>query len=172
MLVQRTAFQEPWNTGCRQVEPPLHVDTWLPPCRILVVDDDALTRMSLHGLLQRQLYDVVLASSGEEALRFLQTIPCDIVLTDWQMPNMDGPALCRSLRSTYQPGDVYVLLLTVRHAEQDRREALAAGADDFVIKGAPIPDVLERLEIGRTARSRRSSGPVACSSHRSENGRQ
>jgi DNA-binding response OmpR family regulator len=161
MLAQRTAFAELRNDGSRHFVAHLHAQTWLPPCRVLVVDDDVFSRKCLHALLQRELYEVALASSGEEALRFMSTTPCDLVLTDWQMPNMDGLALCRRLRETYQPDDVYVLLLTVRGAEQDRRAALAAGADDFIVKGAPIPDVLERLNVGRTARSRRSSRPVS-----------
>jgi len=160
MLAQRRAFDEPPSDGSGHFVPPLQLQTWLPPCRVLVVDDDAFSRKCLSALLQRELYDVALASSGEEALRFMSTTPCDLVLTDWQMPNMDGLALCRKLRETYQPNDVYVLLLTVRRAEQDRRAALAAGADDFIVKGAPIPDVLERLNVGRTARSRRSSAPA------------
>jgi diguanylate cyclase (GGDEF)-like protein len=158
MLAQRTAFKETHSDDSGYLVPRHQLETWSPPCRVLIVDDDASTRECLRGLLQREFYDVVLACSGEEAIRVMHTTPCDIVLTDWQMPDMDGLALCRSLRRTYQPDDVYVLLLTVRQAERDRRLALAAGADDYVVKGGPISDVLEHLNAGRTARSRRLSG--------------
>jgi two-component system, cell cycle response regulator len=158
MLVQRTAIPEPRTNGSGHLVPALHQETWLPPCRVLVVDDDAMTRRYLYTSLRRELYDVELASSGEDALRLMRTTPCDIVLTDWQMPNMDGLALCRSIRGTYQQGDVYVLVLSVRHAEQGRRAALGAGADDYVVKGTPIRGVLEQLNTGRIARSRRLSG--------------
>jgi DNA-binding response OmpR family regulator len=175
MLAQRVAFRQPRHNasqgnGFPHTVAPLDLETWLPRCRVLVVDDDAFSRKCLHSFLQRERYDVQLASSGEEALRLMQITPCDLVLTDWQMPDMDGLALCRSLRRTYQPGDVYILLLTVRRAEQDRRIALTAGADDFVIKCAPIRHLLERLNIGRAARSRRSFGPAGRHSHTTENG--
>jgi two-component system cell cycle response regulator len=161
MPAPSTAFRQVHSDVSGYLMAQQRLETCSPACRVLVVDDDALTRKSLLGLLQRQLYDVVLASSGEEALRVMHTAPCDIVLTDWQMPNMDGLALCRSLRRSYAQDDVYVLLLTVRQGEQDRRAALAAGADDYVVKGSPIREVLEHLNAGRIARSRRVSEPAA-----------
>ena len=57
-----------------------------PPCRVLVVDDGELARAQLASLLTASRYDVELAASGADALRILSTSPCDIVLTDWQMP--------------------------------------------------------------------------------------
>jgi two-component system cell cycle response regulator len=158
MLAQTTAIEELDNGNSGYLVPRHHLETWSPPCRVMVVDDDALTRKCLQGLLQREAYDVVVACSGDEAMGLMRTTPCDIVLTDWQMPDMDGIALCRILRRTYQPDDVYVLLLTVRQAEQDRCEALAAGADDYVVKGAPLRDVLDHLNSRRIARARQLSG--------------
>ena len=118
-------------------------------CRVLIVDDDELVVASLARLLARADYDVHTAKSGEEALRVLSRTPCKIVLTDWQMPNMDGLALCRSLRSQGNSAYVYVLLLTVRKTKPDVLAGLAAGADDYIVKGAPPEEILARLEVGR-----------------------
>jgi two-component system, cell cycle response regulator len=118
-------------------------------CRILVVDDDALVRARLSALLNAAQYDVEVATTGEEALRILDATHCHIVLTDWQMPDMDGLALCRHIRLRHHEGYVYVLMLTIRDGESDALTGLAAGADAYVIKGAPIDDILARLEIGR-----------------------
>jgi diguanylate cyclase (GGDEF)-like protein len=120
-----------------------------PPCRILVVDDDPLVRARLSTLLSASRYQVEVAATGIEALRVLDETPCHIVLTDWFMPDMDGPELCRHLRLQKYNPDVYVLMLTVRNTELDMTAGLAAGADDYVVKGAPFDEILARLEIGR-----------------------
>jgi len=120
-------------------------------CRVLVVDDDELVRARLAALLKSARYDVELASSGKEALAVLAQVDCDLVLTDWQMPDMDGLALCRQLRLARQGRDryIYVLMLTVRNTKSDLLQGLASGADDYVIKGAPTSELLARLEVGR-----------------------
>jgi diguanylate cyclase (GGDEF)-like protein len=117
--------------------------------RVLIVDDDDLVRARLAALLRMSNFEVEVAGSGEEALRILGTAPCQIVLTDWQMPDMDGLALCRYLRTACHENYIYVVMLTVRDAKQDVLTGLAAGADDYVLKGTPVEEILARLEIGR-----------------------
>lgn len=117
-------------------------------CRVLVVDDDDLVRGRLAVLLAPR-YDVEVAASAAEALRVLSTKECHIVLTDWQMPEMDGLALCRKVRRRVKGNYIYVLMLTIRDAPNDILAGLAAGVDDYVVKGAPPGEILARLEIGR-----------------------
>ena len=121
----------------------------LSRCRVLVVDDDELVRAQLSALLRMGGYDVLTAASGEEAVRSLATRSCQIVLTDWQMPDMDGLALCRQLRLRHTEGYVYVLMLTVRSRKSDILAGLSAGVDDYVIKGASAEEILARLQVGR-----------------------
>ncbi len=121
----------------------------LNPCRVLVVDDDDLVRARLSALLRMSQFDVETAGSGEEALRIMNSVPCQILLTDWQMPDMDGLALCRNIRAGTRENYVYVVMLTVRDSKEDLLTGLAAGADDYVVKGAPIEEILARLEIAR-----------------------
>jgi CheY-like chemotaxis protein len=78
------------------------------PCRVLVVDDDELVRASLSTLLRARQFEVESAASGKDALGITAAIPCQILLTDWQMPDMDG--LSRLAR---QPA--------VRRQSRDRR---------------------------------------------------
>lgn len=158
MLAQRTAESlEQCSNGFDNRMPVQYVES-TRSCRVLVVDDDAVARICLSSLLKRAHYDVEVAASGEEALRVMSDTHCDIVLTDWQMPNMDGIALCRHVRLEYQDDSVYVLLLTVRDTEEDRSAGFAAGADDYIVKGGPINDVLERLNAARyIAQARLSS---------------
>jgi len=119
------------------------------PCRVLVVDDDDLVRTRLAGLLSAAHFDVETVGTGTEALRVLNATHCHVVLTDWQMPDMDGLALCRRVRLRIQESYIYVLMLTVRNAEGDMLAGLAAGADDYIVKGSAIEEILARLEIGR-----------------------
>jgi two-component system cell cycle response regulator len=150
MLVQRiAASQEYWNNDLNNRIPVPYAKSQRSR-RVLVVDDDDVTRQCLSALLKRERFDVELASSGEEALRVMSTGHFDIVLTDWQMPNMDGLALCRHVRREFKEDDIYMLLLTIRDTEEDRLAGIAAGADDYVIKGGPINEVVERLNAGRS----------------------
>jgi two-component system cell cycle response regulator len=119
------------------------------PCRVLVVDDDDLVVRRISTLLQRGGYEIRTAKTGEEALRLLDTTACQIVLTDWHMPDMDGLALCRNLRLRQSSSYIYILMLTVRDGTSDIIAGLAAGADDYVVKGASPEEILARLEVGR-----------------------
>jgi two-component system, cell cycle response regulator len=119
-------------------------------CRVLVVDDDVLVRAQLCALLHGSGYEVETAASGDDALRLLRSYPCDIVVTDWQMPIMDGVALCRRVRSMEQHEHVYLLMLTVKGSSQELLTGFAAGADDYVVKGTSSEELLARLEKGRS----------------------
>jgi diguanylate cyclase (GGDEF)-like protein len=117
---------------------------------VLVVDDDVLVRAQLCALLHDSDYEVETAVSGDDALRLLRSYPCDIVVTDWQMPIMDGVALCRRVRSMEQHEHVYLLMLTVKRSLQELLTGFAAGADDYVVKGTSSEELLARLEKGRS----------------------
>jgi diguanylate cyclase (GGDEF)-like protein len=119
------------------------------PCKVLLVDDDELMRTQLSILLQHAGYIVSVAGSGEEALRCLDADPCSIVISDWEMPEMDGIALTRHLRGQRLESYIYVFLLTVRRAKRDIVVGLQAGADDYISKDAPPEEILARLETAR-----------------------
>jgi two-component system cell cycle response regulator len=119
------------------------------PCRVLLVDDDDLVRTRLANLLRASQFEVDVAASGNEALRIMNQRPCQVLLTDWQMPDMDGLALCRVVRADQHESYVYVLMLTVRDNKRDLLEGLAAGADDYVVKGGSVDELLARMEVAR-----------------------
>jgi diguanylate cyclase (GGDEF)-like protein len=118
-------------------------------CRVLVVDDDALVRARLSALLNASEYHVEIAPTGKDALSVMRATPCQIVLTDWQMPDMDGLELCRHVRLAAHGHYVYILMLTVRDCEHDMLAGLAAGADAFLVKGATVDEILAHISIGR-----------------------
>jgi diguanylate cyclase (GGDEF)-like protein len=141
-----THNDQPWVAG-RNFLPGSFADT--NSCRVLVVDDDPMVRNHLAEILRGSQYLVEVAATGEEALRIMDTKHCHVVLTDWQMPDMDGLALCRHVREKIQESYVYVLMLTIRNTRRDVVTAFAAGADAYIVKGAAIDDLLSRVEIGR-----------------------
>jgi diguanylate cyclase (GGDEF)-like protein len=118
-------------------------------CRVLIVDDDELVLRRLSTLVQLGGYEIFTATSGAAALRILNATPCQIVLTDWRMPDMDGLALCCELRLRANDSYIYILLLTVRSSRSDIVAGLAAGADDYVVKGATTEELLARIGVGR-----------------------
>jgi two-component system, cell cycle response regulator len=118
-------------------------------CRVLVVDDDEIVRAQLKTMLQKAHYDVHVAACGEEALQILDASKCQIVLTDWQMPGMNGLDLCRKVRLEHVEGYVYVMMLTMREGKQDMLLGMAAGADDYIVKGSSSEEILARMEVAR-----------------------
>jgi two-component system, cell cycle response regulator len=133
-----------------------HPSDAAPRCRVLVVDDDELARARLALLLKSSEFDVELAASGDDALRIMAADRCQIVVADWEMPAMDGLSLCRNLRDRQREDYLYVLIHTVRDGPQDELTGMAAGADDYLVKGAPT-DLLARLEVARSSSHQQSS---------------
>jgi diguanylate cyclase (GGDEF)-like protein len=104
------------------------------PLRILVVDDAPLDRKLVKTLVEQLGHQVEVAEQGEEALRIaLQWAP-HLILSDWMMPVMNGLELCRTLRSSKQIGDVYIIMMTANDQSDDLVTALDNGADDYLPK--------------------------------------
>jgi len=110
--------------------------------RILVVDDEPQITRVLRTTLSSQGYDIRVAGDGESALETFRDWPPHLVITDLAMPNMDGIALCRSLRERSQ---VPIIVLSVRGQERSKVEALDAGADDYVTKPFGMNELLARV---------------------------
>jgi two-component system cell cycle response regulator len=100
-------------------------------------------------VLKRAGYEVRTAGSGIEALRVLHATICQIMITDLEMPEMDGLVLSRKVREKSTDNHVYVLMLTVRAGQLDVLAGLAAGVDDYLVKGASAEEIVAHLEVGR-----------------------
>jgi two-component system KDP operon response regulator KdpE len=110
--------------------------------RILVVDDEPQIRRVLQATLVAQDYEVSAARSGEEAIERLRRERFDLVLLDVNMPGIGGLEACREIRASSESA---IVMLTVRNSEQDKVEALDAGADDYVTKPFGTPELLARI---------------------------
>ena len=105
-----------------------------PRRRILVVDDALTVRELQRSILERAGFDVRVASDGRQALAKLAEEPADLVLTDIEMPNMDGFALTEAIRAHPSLANTPVLILSSRSSEADRQRGLDAGADGYITK--------------------------------------
>jgi two-component system chemotaxis sensor kinase CheA len=102
--------------------------------RILVVDDALTVRELQRSILERAGFDVRVAVDGSEALSKLAEEPSDLVLTDVEMPTMDGFALTEAIRAHPSVANIPVLILTSRSSDADRQRGLDAGADGYIVK--------------------------------------
>lgn len=119
---------------------------------ILVVDDEPQIRRVMRVSLSAQGYFVSDAKTGDEALEKIREEKYDLILLDVNLPGLDGLATCREIRES---SDVAIIMLTVRNSEQDKVNALDAGADDYVTKPFSTPELLARI---RAALRRTSHG--------------
>src|SRR6266550_4429230 len=121
--------------------------------KVLVVDDEPQIRRVMRVILSGENYEVLEARSGESALlRFRESLP-DLVLLDLNMPGIGGLETCRAIRET---SEVPIIVLTVHGEEEEKVEALDAGADDYVTKPFGKQELLARIR----AALRRSPAPA------------
>jgi two-component system chemotaxis response regulator CheY len=116
------------------------------PGRILVVDDDPVARRVLTSMLERAAYDVLASTDGHEAWAELAAARIDLVITDREMPSMNGLELLRAVRSSPRHGGVPVIMLTGSVSESAGDEADAEGASAFLTKPVSSRELLETVE--------------------------
>ena len=127
-----------------------------PISTILIIDDQAVARETIRGLLSREPYTLHFATNGVDGLAQALARQPDVVLSDVMMPGMDGFEVCRRLRDTPGLAEVPVLLVTSLDDRDSRLQGLRAGADDFITKPYDSLELLTRLQsLTRLNRFRR-----------------
>lgn len=119
----------------------------VPSTKILVAEDDAVSRELITARLEKWGYEPVVTTNGYEAMGVLSKPDGPrLALVDWMMPGMDGLEVCRKVRESAQ--SAYIILLTSRGAKEDLVEALQAGADDYVVKPFERDELHARIKVG------------------------
>ena len=117
---------------------------------ILVVDDNQLLRSILEDSLTLAGYPVTTAENGEDALSLYRTNLYPIVITDWVMPGMSGPELCKEIRNEKSSlSYTYIIILTSQESKNDIIVGLESGADEYLIKPIHKPELHARLKTAR-----------------------
>jgi two-component system, cell cycle response regulator len=117
--------------------------------RILIADDDDVSRLALKSLLAHEGYEVTAVADGTQAWEALQgQDPPRLVILDWLMEEMDGVEVCRRVREYPELRDVYLILLTSRGDRNHVVSGLQAGANDYVVKPFDRNELLARVRVG------------------------
>lgn len=118
--------------------------------RILIAEDDPISRVMLEATLKKWSFDVVVTANGRDAWEALQQKeePPQLAILDWMMPGMDGIQVCRNARQTPATERVYILLLTAKSEKRDIVTGLEAGADDYVTKPFDRAELWARVKVG------------------------
>ncbi len=113
------------------------------PARLLIVDDEPLIRTSLAEFLEQDGFSVRMAADGQQALELAQSVPFDLVLTDIQMPGMDGVELLERLHQINP--EVFVILITAYGTVETAVEAFQRGAQDYLLKPIRFNEVVAKV---------------------------
>jgi two-component system chemotaxis response regulator CheY len=117
--------------------------------KIITIDDSSTMRRIIKNTLERIGYggDILEAEDGKQALSVLSKNKVDLIITDWNMPNMDGLSFVKAIRSMREWDDVPIIMVTTEAAKEDILEALKAGVNNYIVKPF-TPEVLkEKIEI-------------------------
>jgi sigma-B regulation protein RsbU (phosphoserine phosphatase) len=111
--------------------------------RLLLVEDSSMMRRMISALLQEEGYEVALAVDGRQGLERARESAPELILTDYEMPEMDGPALCQALKADRALRPIPVLMLTTLGATESKVIGLNAGADDYIQKPQSPQEIQE-----------------------------
>jgi len=117
------------------------------PATVLVVDDEWINRELIEGVLSVFNYQVLLANSGDAALKLLTHQQPDLIVMDVRMPGMDGYELCHAVKSNPQTAHIPVIMITALELNDEERQKIAnAGADDVVSRMKITKALVEKID--------------------------
>ncbi len=116
--------------------------------QILIIDDDRTVQVMLTKILEKQGYEVIIASNGEEGMRQALALRPALIICDWVMPRLNGLEVCRRVKAETTLSTTFFILLTSLGSVADRVKGLDAGADDFMAKPIEQNELKARVRAG------------------------
>lgn len=114
--------------------------------RVLIAEDEETIVESLCFLMEKEGYEVSVATNGQTAITMIARDIPDMVLLDVMMPGCDGFEVVRAVRADPRTKSIPIMMLTAKTREVDRRKGLELGVDDFVTKPFSTRDVVSRVK--------------------------
>jgi len=117
--------------------------------RVLIAEDDPISRRLLEATLAKWGYEVIVTADGTQAWEALQRGEAPrLAILDWMMPGMDGVEVCRRVRAAPSPTPPYLILLTAKVRGEDTVAGLESGADDYITKPFDRDELRARVQVG------------------------
>ena len=116
--------------------------------KILIADDDSVSRALLKKILEKEGHKVLQAENGKDAWVLFIENEVNMLITDWVMPEMDGLELCRRVRDLKLDYYVYIIMITANDQRDEAVKGLEAGADDYITKPFDPEEVVARIRSG------------------------
>ena len=112
---------------------------------ILIVEDDPISLKLLDSRMKSEGFRTLTAENAEKCLKILQQTKPDLILSDFMMPQMDGPELCTAIKKNPDYHNIPIILVTARADTESKNTALAAGAVDYITKPIDFKECLARV---------------------------
>ncbi|MDO8755121.1 MAG: diguanylate cyclase, partial [Anaerolineales bacterium] len=116
--------------------------------KILIVEDEPIYRQMVKKYLHEAGYEIVEAEDGQSAWNLFQQEPFHLVITDWQMPGLNGPELIQNIRTSGQKTYTYIILLTAMDNKENVVLGLESGADEYLTKPFNSKELIARVASG------------------------
>ena len=114
---------------------------------ILVVEDDPVMQAFLEMTLLEQNYQISLSNNGKEELEMTKTLSPDLIITDLQMPVMDGIDMAKNVRKLKKFKDLPIIILTAFNQDINRKKAMAIGVNEYVLKPVNMKTFLKKIHF-------------------------
>jgi diguanylate cyclase (GGDEF)-like protein len=115
--------------------------------KVLIAEDDAVSRLMLRRAVEQLGHEVLVATDGTDAWELYRQHTVDVIVSDWLMPGMDGLDLCRRVRASQRETYTYFMLLTSLEGKQHFMQGMQAGADDYLTKPLDREELQVRLQV-------------------------
>ena len=115
--------------------------------RVLIAEDDAVSRLTLRRAIEQLGHEVLVATDGTDAWELYRRHEIDVIVSDWLMPGMDGLHLCQRVRASQRETYTYIILLTSLEGKQHFMQGMQAGADDYLTKPLDREELRVRLQV-------------------------